>query len=180
MLTTEPTATVSILVVERGRRHHRTQHPAPSQPRTGISGRGVTVNAGQDGDADDDTVTIHHFTDTGPFFAPEYASLTDLPSIQVTVLDDDVPPPAVRGFIAVDESQDAIALSWWSERGAAEYELEYRKQGDTGAWTRVTRGDFDHLPSTTGNRSLTGIATGWSAKPPTTSASGCAAAETFC
>ena len=105
-------------------------------------------------------MTIHHFTDTGPFFAPEYASLTDLPTVQVTVLDDDVPPPAVRGFIAVDESQDAIALSWWSERGAAEYELEYRKQGDTGAWTRVTRGDFDHLPSTTGNRSLTGIATG--------------------
>ena len=71
-----------------------------------------------------------------------------------------MPPPAVRGFIAVDESQDAVALSWWSERGAAEYELEYRKQGDTGAWTPVTRGDFDHLPSTTGNRSLTGIATG--------------------
>ena len=159
VITTEPTAPVTIFMVAGG--------DVTTQPIALVftasnwdTWQRVTVNAAQDGDADDDTVIIHHFTDTGPFFAPEFASLTDLPSIQVTVLDDDVPPPAVRGFIAIDESQDAIALSWWSERGAAEYELEYRKQGDTGAWTRVTRGDFDHLPSTTGNRSLTAIATG--------------------
>ena len=159
VLTTEPTAPVTIFMVAGG--DVTTQPIALAFTASNWNTwQRVTVNAAQDGDADDDTVTIHHFTDTGPFFAPEYASLTDLPSVQVTVLDDDVPPPAVRGFIAVDESQDAIALSWWSERGAAEYELEYRKQGDTGAWTRVTRGDFDHLPSTTGNRSLTGIATG--------------------
>ena len=159
VITTEPTAPVTIFMVAGG--DVTTQPIALAFTASNWdTWQRVTVNAAQDGDADDDTVTIHHFTDTGPFFAPEYASLTDLPSIQVTVLDDDVPPPAVRGFIAVDESQDAIALSWWSERGAAEYELEYRKQGDTGAWTRVTRGDFDHLPSTTGNRSLTGIATG--------------------
>ena len=159
VITTEPTAPVTIFMVAGG--DVTTQPIALAFTASNWdTWQRVTVNAAQDGDADDDTVTIHHFTDTGPFFAPEYASLTDLPSIQVTVLDDDVPPPAVRGFIAVDESQDAIALSWWSERGAAEYELEYRKQGDTGAWTPVTRGDFDHLPSTTGNRSLTGIATG--------------------
>ena len=156
VITTEPTAPVSILISPEG--------DVTTQPNALVFTASnwniwqkVTVNAAQDGDADDDTVTIHHHTNT---FAQEYEELTDLPSVQVTVLDDDVPPPAVRGFIAVDESQDAIALSWWSERGAAEYELEYRKQGDTGAWTRVTRGDFDHLPSTTGNRSLTGIATG--------------------
>ena len=159
VITTEPTAPVTIFMVAGG--DVTTQPIALAFTASNWdTWQRVTVNAAQDGDADDDTVTIHHFTDTGPFFAPEYASLTGLPSVQVTVLDDDVPPPAVRGFIAVDESQDAIALSWWSERGAAEYELEYRKQGDTGAWTRVTRGDFDHLPSTTGNRSLTGIATG--------------------
>ena len=157
-LTTEPTAPVSILISPEG--------DVTTQPDVLVftasnweTRQKVTVNAAQDGDADDDAVTIHHYTVTGTS-APEYASLTGLPSVQVTVLDDDMPPPAVRGFIAVDESQDAIALSWWSERGAAEYELEYRKQGDTGNWTRVTRGDFDHLPSTTGNRSLTGIATG--------------------
>ena len=159
VITTEPTAPVTIFMVAGG--DVTTQPIALAFTASNWdTWQRVTVNAAQDGDADDDTVTIHHFTDTGPFFAPEYASLTDLPSIQVTVLDDDIPPPAVRGFIAVDESQDAIALSWWSERGAAEYELEYRKRGDTGNWTPVTRGDFDHLPSTTGNRSLTGIATG--------------------
>ena len=158
VITTEPTAPVSILISPEG--------DVTTQPNALVFTASnwniwqkVTVNAAQDGDADDDAVTIHHYTVTGTS-APEYASLTGLPSVQVTVLDDDVPPPAVRGFIAVDESQDAIALSWWSERGAGEYELEYRKQGDTGAWTPVTRGDFDHLPSTTGNRSLTGIATG--------------------
>ena len=156
VITTEPTAPVTIFITAGD--------DVTTQPNALVftasnwdDWQRVTVNAAQDGDADDDTVTIHHHTNT---FAQEYEELTDLPSVQVTVLDDDVPPPAVRGFIAVDESQDAIALSWWSERGAAEYELEYRKQGDTGAWTPVTRGDFDHLPSTTGNRSLTGIATG--------------------
>ena len=156
VITTEPTAPVTIVISAGG--------DVTTQPNLLVftasnweTRQRVTVNAAQDGDADDDTVTIHHHTSS---FAQEYQELTDLPSVQVTVLDDDVPPPAVRGFIAVDESQDAVALSWWSERGAAEYELEYRKQGDTGAWTPVTRGDFDHLPSTTGNRSLTGIATG--------------------
>ena len=157
VLTTEPTSAVAIPISVGG--------DVTTQPNTlrftasnwNIWQR-VTVNAAQDGDADDDTVTIHHIVTIGS--AAEYASLTDLPSIQVTILDDDEPPPPVRGFIAADESQDAIALSWWSERGAAEYELEHRKRGDAGNWTRVTRGDFDHLPSTTGNRSLTAIATG--------------------
>ena len=157
-LTTEPTAPVSILISPEG--------DVTTQPDVLVftasnweTRQKVTVNAGQDGDADDDAVTIHHYTVTGTS-APEYASLTGLPTVRVTVLDDDIPPPAVRGFIAVDESQDAVALNWWSERGAAEYQLEYRKQGDTGAWTPVTRGDFDHRPSTSYNRSLTGIATG--------------------
>ena len=157
VITTEPTATVTIRIAAEG--------DVTTQPNTlrftasnWNTGQRVTVNAGQDGDATDDTVTITHTVTSGS--APEYTALTYMAAIQVTVLDDDVPPPPVRGFIAVDESQDAIALSWWSERGAAEYQLEYRKQGDTGNWTRITRGDFDHLPSSSGNRSLTGIATG--------------------
>ena len=156
VITTEPTAPVTIFMVAGG--------DVTTQPNALVftasdweTRQRVTVNAGQDGDATDDAVTIHHHTRT---FAQEYEELTDLPTVQVTVLDDDVPPPPVRGLIAADESQDAVALSWWSERGAAEYELEYRKQGDSGNWTRVTRGDFDHLPSTSNNRSLTGIATG--------------------
>ena len=156
-LTTEPTAPVTIRISAEG--------DVTTQPTTlrftasnWETRQGVTVNAGQDGDADDDTITITHTVTSGS--AAEYAELTDMATIQVTILDDDEPPPPVRGFIAADESQDAIALSWWSERGAAEYQLEYRKRGDTGNWTRVTRGDFDHRPSTSNNRSLTAIATG--------------------
>ena len=157
VLAIEPTAPVTIIISRGG--------DVTTQPNTlrftasnwNIWQR-VSVNAGQDGDADDDTVAITHTVSGGS--AAEYAALTDGAIVQVTVLDDDVPPPPVRGFSAADESQDAVALSWWSERGAAEYQLEYRKQGDTGNWTRVTRGDFDHLPSTSGNRSLTAIATG--------------------
>ena len=156
-LTTEPTAPVSILISPEG--------DVTTQPDVLVftasnweTRQRVTVNAAQDGDADDDTVGITHTVHPGS--AAEYVALTDAAIVQVTVLDDDIPPPPVRGFIAVDESQDAVALNWWSERGAAEYELEYRKQGDTGAWTPVTRGDFDHRPSTSYNRSLTGIATG--------------------
>ena len=157
VITTEPTATVTIAISRGG--DVTTQ---PNNLRFTASNwetrQRVTVNAGQDGDADDDTVAITHTVFPGS--AAEYLALTDVAIVQVTVLDDDVPPPAVRGFSSTDETQDAIALNWWSERGAAEYELEYRKGGDTGNWTPVTRGDFDHLPSTTGNRSLTGIATG--------------------
>ena len=157
VITTEPTAMVTIAVSRGG--------DVTTQPTALVftasnwnTWQRVTVNAGQDGDADDDTFSITHTVTLGS--AAEYVALTDAAIVQVTVLDDDTPPPPVRGFSAVDESQDAVALSWWSERGAAEYELEYRKQGDTGNWTRVTRGDFDHLPSTSGNRSLTAIATG--------------------
>ena len=157
VLAIEPTSAVAIPISVGG---DVTTQPATLRFTTSNweTWQRVTVNAAQDGDADDDTVTIHHIVSIGS--AAEYAALTDLPSVQVTVLDDDIPPPAVRGFIAADESQDAIALSWWSERGAGEYELEYREQGDTGDWSPVTRGDFDHLPSTSGNRSLTAIATG--------------------
>ena len=156
-LGTEPTAPVTISLSTDGA---VTTHPTSLRftPSTWDTPQTVSVNANHDNDASDDVVTITHTITSNS--AAEYAALTNLASVQVTVLDDDVPPPPVRGFIAADESQDAIALSWWSERDAAEYQLEYRKQGDTGAWTRITRGDFDHRPSTSGNRSLTAIATG--------------------
>ena len=157
VITTEPTAMVTIAVSRGGDVTTQPTALVFTASNWNIWQR-VTVNAGQDGDADDDTFSITHTVTPGS--AAEYLALTDAAIVQVTVLDDDTPPPPVRGFSAADESQDAIALNWWSERGAAEYELEYRKQGDTGNWTRVTRGDFDHLPSTSGNRSLTAIATG--------------------
>ena len=68
-------------------------------------------------------------------------------------------PPTVDYFSGVGTYQDAISVAWSSVRGAAEYKLEMRKQGEE-EWTRITRGDFDHLPSTTDYRLLLGIATG--------------------
>ena len=157
VLGTEPTAPVTISISVDG---DVTTQPTSLRftPSTWDTPQTVSVNAINDNDDADDTVTITHTVASNS--AAEYAGLDSLPAVRVTVLDDDIPPPAVRGFIAGPKSQDAIALSWWSERDAAEYELEYRKQGDTGDWTRITRGDFDHRPSTSGNRSLSAIATG--------------------
>ena len=68
-------------------------------------------------------------------------------------------PPTVDYFRRAGTYQDAISVAWTSVRGAAEYKLEMRKQGEE-EWTRITRGDFDRLPSTTDHRMLLGIATG--------------------
>ena len=48
-------------------------------------------------------------------------------------------------------SKTGIAVSWYSVKGASSYQLEYRKDGECGSWTRVTKFDFDELPSPTIN-----------------------------
>ena len=153
----EPTAPVTISLSADGA---VTTHPTSLRftPSNWDMPQTVSVNANHDNNASDDVVTITHTVTSNS--AAEYAALANLASVRVAVLDDDIPPPPVRGFIAADESQDAVALSWWSERDAAEYEVEYRRQGDSGNWTRITRGDFDHRPSTSSNRTLSAIATG--------------------
>ena len=84
------------------------------------------------------------------------------------------PPPAPESFQAdlfvpysgspprgtPHGAQNGIAVFWSSLKGAAEYKVEYRKDGDTGDWTRVTIGDFDSLPSTSNHRGLLAVATG--------------------
>ena len=153
----EPTASVTISLSADGA---VTTHPTSLRftPSNWDMPQTVSVSANHDNNASDDVVTITHTVASNS--AAEYAALANLASVRVAVLDDDIPPPPVRGFIAADESQDAVALSWWSERDAAEYEVEYRRQGDSGNWTRITRGDFDHRPSTSSNRTLSAIATG--------------------
>ena len=66
--------------------------------------------------------------------------------------------PAPRHFAAVWPTQTSITLDWSTVETAAEYKLEFRKQGETG-WTRIS-GDFDHLPSTTDHRQAVGVAAG--------------------
>ena len=74
----------------------------------------------------------------------------------IIVEDDDQRPPAPEFLSVVARSQNGVAVSWSSERTAVEYKLEYRREGDTGGWTRVTMGDFDHLHSTSYNHKLLG------------------------
>ena len=66
--------------------------------------------------------------------------------------------PAPRHLAAQWPTQTSITLSWFAMETAAEYRLEYRKQGQTD-WTRIN-GDFDHLPSTSDHRQAFGVAVG--------------------
>ena len=66
--------------------------------------------------------------------------------------------PAPRQFAARWPTQTSITLAWATVETAAEYRLEYRKDGETD-WTRVV-GDFDHLPSTSDSRQAFGVAAG--------------------
>ena len=66
--------------------------------------------------------------------------------------------PAPRHFAAQWPTQTSITLNWSTVETAAEYKLDYRKDGETG-WTRIV-GDFDHLPSTSDHRQAFGVAAG--------------------
>ena len=72
--------------------------------------------------------------------------------------------PAPRHFAAQWPTQTSITLSWFAVETAAEYRLEYRKDGETD-WTRIV-GDFDHLPSTSDHRYAFGVAAGLDCETP--------------
>ena len=79
-------------------------------------------------------------------------------SAMVMIFDDDAGAPAPRHFAAYWPTQTSITLTWFTVETAAEYKLEYRKQGESD-WTRIS-GDFDHLPSTSDHREAFGVAAG--------------------
>ena len=79
-------------------------------------------------------------------------------SAMVMIVDDDAGAPAPRHFAADWPTQTSITLDWFTVETAAEYKLEYRKDGET-EWTRIS-GGFDHLPSTTDHRQAFGVAAG--------------------
>ena len=66
--------------------------------------------------------------------------------------------PAPRHFAARWATQTSITLIWSTVETAAEYRLEYRKDGET-TWIRIV-GDFDHLPSTSDSHQAFGVAAG--------------------
>ena len=57
------------------------------------------------------------------------------------------------------KTQNSLTVSWFVVRGADEYQVEYRREGETGDWTRVN-GSFDRLPSTTRGHRPVAVATG--------------------
>ena len=80
------------------------------------------------------------------------------PDSAMVMIDDDTGAPAPRHFSASWPTQTSITLTWFTVETAAEYKLEYRKQGES-EWTRIS-GDFDHLPSTSDHRDAFGVAAG--------------------
>ena len=120
----------------------------------------VTVAAADDDAAEgEETVTLVHAVASTDDSA--YNALSDQ-TVTVTVTDNDTAnqrlPPAPRQFSKYVATQNSIAVAWFSVRTAAEFALEMRAAGAT-SWDRLN-GDFDYLPSRTGNRRLIAVATG--------------------
>ena len=80
------------------------------------------------------------------------------PDSATVMIDADAAALAPRHFAAYWPTQTSITLTWFTVETAAEYKLEYRKQGES-EWTRIS-GDFDHLPSTSDHRDAFGVAAG--------------------
>ena len=80
------------------------------------------------------------------------------PDSAMVMIDEDAVAPAPRHFAALWPTQTSITLTWFTVETAAEYKLEYRKQGES-EWTGLG-GDFDHLPSTSDHRDAFGVAAG--------------------
>ena len=80
------------------------------------------------------------------------------PDSAMVMIGDDAGAPAPRHFTTSWPTQTSITLTWFTVETAAEYKLEYRKQGES-EWTRIS-GDFDHLPSTSDHRFAFGVAAG--------------------
>ena len=94
------------------------------------------------------------FPDSAMVMIDEPAGVPD----SAMVVIDDAGAPAPRHFAAYWPTQTSITLTWFAVETAAEYKLEYRKQGES-EWTRIS-GDFDHLPSTSDHRDAFGVAAG--------------------
>ena len=100
----------------------------------------VTVSAGHDEDYADDTFTITHRVASGS--AAEYAALTVLPDVHVTVRDDDVPPPPAPRNLAVITGDGYAALSWdpvIDDNPVLRYQVRWRETdgGTFNTWRSV-------------------------------------------
>ena len=143
VLHTEPTDGVTIRIAAGG---DVTTHPTSlsftasnwNMPQP------VTVSASDDNDDTDDTVTITHTVTTDS--AAEYAALTSLPSVQVSVLDDDHPiVSATFGEPAASEQEGASVTVTVRLSQAPEREVVVPLTADRGA--NLGADEFSGVPA---------------------------------
>ncbi len=111
----------------------------------------VTVTAGQDDDAIDDRATLRHAVTTACASAGYPATLA-IPSVEVTVGDDDAPPPAgnVPTEVRAEATATGLLVTWTAAAGATSYKVQWRLSGQEWSSSRqeettATRLELDGL-----------------------------------
>ena len=111
----------------------------------------VTVTAEQDDDGADDRATLRH-TVTTACAAAGYPATLAIPSVEVTVDDDDAPPPAgdVPTEVRAEATATGLLVTWTAAAGATSYKVQWRLAGQEWSSSRqeettATRLELDGL-----------------------------------
>ena len=111
----------------------------------------VTVSAEQDDDGEHDRATLSH-TVTTACDAAGYPATLAIASVQVTVTDDEAPPPSanVPTEVRAEATATGLLVTWAAATGATSYKVQWRLAGQ--AWsssrqreTTATRLDIQGL-----------------------------------
>ena len=112
----------------------------------------VTVTAEQDDDGADDRATLRH-TVTTACAAAGYPATLAIPSVEVTVDDDDAPPPAgdVPTEVRAEATATGLLVTWTAAAGATSYKVQWRLSGQEWSSSRqeettATRLELDLEP----------------------------------
>ena len=111
----------------------------------------VTVTAEQDDDGIDDRATLRHAV-TAACAAAGYPATLAIPSVEVTVGDDDAPPPAgdVPTEVRAEATATGLLVTWTAAAGATSYKVQWRLSGQEWSSSRqeettATRLELDGL-----------------------------------
>ena len=112
----------------------------------------VTVTAEQDDDGADDRATLRHAV-TAACAAAGYPATLAIPSVEVTVDDDDAPPPAgdVPTEVRAEATATGLLVTWTAAAGATSYKVQWRLAGQEWSSSRqeettATRLELDLEP----------------------------------
>ena len=112
----------------------------------------VTVTAEQDDDGIDDRATLRH-TVTAACASAGYPATLAIPSVEVTVNDDDAPPPAgdVPTEVRAEATATGLLVTWTAAAGATSYKVQWRLSGQEWSSSRqeettATRLELDLEP----------------------------------